>query len=81
MTISINVKDYNQENIENLEQKLIDISHEVKKPFSNKKELKEEYMKTLNEWENKKHKSSKKVKKRGKKWGEVAESGGKIYPE
>lgn len=81
MTISINVKDYNKEDIENLEQKLIDISHEVKSPFSNKKELKEEYMKTLNEWENKKYKSSQKAKKSGKKWGKVAENGAKIYPE
>lgn len=80
-TISINVKDYNQNSIENLEQKLIDISHEAKSPFSNKKKLKEKYLKTFNEWENEKHKSSQKAKKSGKKWGKVAENGEKSYPE
>lgn len=75
------MKDYNQESIENLEKKLINISQEVKSPFSNKKELKEEYMKTLTELENKKHKSSKKTKKSVKKWGKVAENGENNTPE
>lgn len=81
MTISINVKDYNKEIIENLEQKLIKISREAKNPFSDRKKLKEKYLKTFNEWEDKKYKSSQKAKKSGKKWGKVAENGAKIYPE
>ena len=55
------------------------LSQEVKSPFSNKKELKEEYMKTLTELENKKHKSSKKTKKSVKKWEKVEKSGEIIH--
>lgn len=61
------MKDYNKETIEILEKKLIGLSQKVKKLFSNKKEIKKEYMKVLNELENKKHKSPKKKKKDVKK--------------
>jgi hypothetical protein len=78
------VKDYNKESIENLEKELIDISQEVKSPFSNKKELKEKYLKVFNKWENEKHKrlkSSKNKKKSVKKWGKMEENGEKDVSE
>jgi DNA repair ATPase RecN len=75
------MKDYNKEIIEYLEKKLVDISQEVKNPFSNKKQIKEEYLKVFEELENKRHKTLKKIKKSVKKWIKVGKSGGKNQSE
>jgi len=75
------MKDYNKEIIEYLEKKLVDISQEVKNPFSNKKQLKEEYLKVFEELENKRHKTLKKIKKSVKKWIKVGKSGEKNQSE
>lgn len=75
------MKDYNQETIKNLEDRLLNISKSISKPFSKKKILREEYIKLLNELQNLKANAKniyKKMKKSVKKCQKVGQSGAKI---
>jgi DNA-binding PadR family transcriptional regulator len=57
------VKEHLQSEIKRLEKKLVDISNKGKKLFTDKKNIKKEYLSVFNELENKKH-GLKKLKKK-----------------